>query len=123
MSSSEQQVRSEAQSQAVACEATLSLTEDFSRPASLARAAHPATIKGVLGMPLMYLRAGTLSAKLLLSGGVAGAISRTATAPIDRLKFILQVQDGQLITVRQVQDPASCHHTGALLHSSVLACG
>lgn len=31
--------------------------------------------------------------KLLLSGGLAGAISRTATAPMDRLKMILQVQE------------------------------
>ena len=28
----------------------------------------------------------------LISGGVAGAISRTATAPLDRLKVILQAQ-------------------------------
>lgn len=33
--------------------------------------------------------------KLLLSGGVAGAVSRTATAPIDRLKMLLQVQDSK----------------------------
>jgi hypothetical protein len=33
--------------------------------------------------------------KCLISGGVAGAISRTATAPLDRLKLILQVQTGQ----------------------------
>uniref|UniRef100_A0A6U0VR38 Mitochondrial carrier protein n=1 Tax=Polytomella parva TaxID=51329 RepID=A0A6U0VR38_9CHLO len=31
--------------------------------------------------------------KVFLSGGLAGAISRTATAPIDRLKMLLQVQD------------------------------
>ncbi|PSC68761.1 Calcium-binding mitochondrial carrier S [Micractinium conductrix] len=31
--------------------------------------------------------------KLLLAGGVAGAVSRTATAPIDRLKMLLQIQD------------------------------
>ncbi|KAG1666237.1 hypothetical protein FOA52_011539 [Chlamydomonas sp. UWO 241] len=30
---------------------------------------------------------------LLLSGGLAGAISRTATAPVDRLKILLQVQE------------------------------
>lgn len=101
MSSAEHQHERRAQDQAVACETTLSLTEDVSRPASLARAAQPSAIKGLLSMPLGYLRTGTLSAKLLLSGGVAGAVSRTATAPIDRLKFLLQVQDGQLISIRQ----------------------
>ncbi|KAK9804762.1 hypothetical protein WJX72_003881 [[Myrmecia] bisecta] len=41
-------------------------------------------------------------AKLLASGGLAGAISRTFTAPIDRLKFLLQVQDGRtMMTLRQ----------------------
>ncbi len=84
------------------------LTEDFSRPAGLARSAQPSVLAGLFGMPLLYLRAGTLSAKLLLSGGVAGAVSRTATAPIDRLKFILQVQDGQLITIRQVYIHSRC---------------
>ena len=111
MPATKQALGSDAQSQAVTSEAALSLTQDLSRPASLARAAQPSTFHGLLGVPLILLRAGTLSAKLLLSGGVAGAVSRTATAPIDRLKFILQVQDGQLITVRQVlsmQFAAAC---------------
>ena len=102
MSSSQRQHKDEGQSEAATCEATLALTQDFSRPVSLARVAQPSTLTSKLGIPLLYLRAGTLSAKLLLSGGVAGAISRTATAPIDRLKFLLQVQDNQLITIRQV---------------------
>lgn len=102
MTSGQQQPKGEAQNEAATCQAAMSLAQDFSRPASLARVAPTPTLTSMLGLPLLYLRAGTLSAKLLLSGGVAGAISRTATAPIDRLKFLLQVQDNQAITVRQV---------------------
>mmetsp|Transcript_41333 Transcript_41333/g.105695 ORF Transcript_41333/g.105695 Transcript_41333/m.105695 type:complete len:319 (+) Transcript_41333:39-995(+) len=40
--------------------------------------------------------------KLFLSGGVAGVLSRTATAPIDRVKMLLQVQEGsESMTIRQ----------------------
>ena len=36
-----------------------------------------------------------------VSAGLAGAVSRTATAPIDRLKMLLQIQDGaQGLTLR-----------------------
>ncbi|KAF3502690.1 hypothetical protein F2Q69_00045329 [Brassica cretica] len=43
--------------------------------------------------------------RLLLAGGLAGAVSRTATAPLDRLKVVLQVQRGHagvLPTVRKI---------------------
>ncbi|EIE25738.1 mitochondrial substrate carrier [Coccomyxa subellipsoidea C-169] len=39
--------------------------------------------------------------RILLAGGLAGAVSRTATAPVDRVKLLLQVQDsGTALTVR-----------------------
>lgn len=40
--------------------------------------------------------------KILLAGGMAGAVSRTATAPVDRVKMLLQAHDGITpMTVRQ----------------------
>mmetsp|Transcript_6729 Transcript_6729/g.19350 ORF Transcript_6729/g.19350 Transcript_6729/m.19350 type:complete len:372 (-) Transcript_6729:973-2088(-) len=41
-------------------------------------------------------------AKLLLAGGVAGALSRTATAPMDRLRMLQQVHRGkEVLSLRQ----------------------
>lgn len=36
-------------------------------------------------------------AKFMIAGGVAGAVSRTATAPIDRLKLLLQVREEMML--------------------------
>ena len=99
--------------QSTACQAGLAVAEDFSRPAAIARQAAPQGAQGILGVPygaVMLLRAGTLSSKLLISGGLAGALSRTVTAPIDRLKFILQVQEGRPISVIQVGVLPAMHH-------------
>lgn len=42
------------------------------------------------------------TARLLFCGGMAGAVSRTMTAPIDRLKFLSQVHRSSHLTIRQV---------------------
>eukprot|EP00877_Chromochloris_zofingiensis_P001924 jgi/Chrzof1/11732/Cz06g07120.t1 len=39
--------------------------------------------------------------KFVFAGGLAGAISRTATAPVDRVKMLLQVQESQRMTIKQ----------------------
>jgi hypothetical protein len=41
------------------------------------------------------------TSKFVFAGGLAGAISRTATAPIDRLKMLLQVQESRHLSLRQ----------------------
>lgn len=45
---------------------------------------------------------GNRTVKLLCCGGLAGAVSRTVTAPIDRLKFLSQVHRSSHLTIRQV---------------------
>ncbi|WIA17421.1 hypothetical protein OEZ85_014273 [Tetradesmus obliquus] len=39
--------------------------------------------------------------KFFIAGGLAGALSRTATAPVDRLKMLLQVQEGKMMSLRE----------------------
>lgn len=66
------------------------------------------------------------TSKMFVSGGLAGAVSRTATAPLDRLKLLLQVQDTKHgMTVKEVLAQGCLYgcavmHTCGVVHSAVV---
>jgi solute carrier family 25 phosphate transporter 23/24/25/41 len=46
----------------------------------------------VCGAPLTIMQSIPLPARLMAAGGLAGTVTKTATAPLDRIKVLLQVQ-------------------------------
>lgn len=40
--------------------------------------------------------------KTFIAGAMGGAVSRTATAPLDRMRMLLQVSDNRKLTIREV---------------------
>lgn len=64
------------------------------------------------------------SAKLLLSGGVAGAVSKSATAPLARLTILYQVGAWPMLTAAcclraATRNMLQSRHTGFVAHSIV----
>lgn len=66
---------------------------------------HPAEVHASLQDPYRAV-------KMLAAGAIAGAVSRTATAPIDRVKMLLQVQDSSALSIkgafRQMAAESTC---------------